>query len=247
MNDSTLCVIRGFQGDAHQIAMMMPHHKKHGCHILVQSPDDSQIGYESFPGITDLTCWSAGRRAYIGQLSLDRERAHLEQCLKFPHKFFLLHDADSVCLQPEFPKYLYDQPDVIFGQIVANNSEEHKVFFSPPHMPRECPRIAIQPPYFVSRSVIERIVNLPPIFTNPVMPFIDFLWVQFAMATGLVYKHLRPGASFETSTPLGRHFMHQTVRDDGVVFCHSIKSQESLDAILHARQEYLRNHPTAPR
>src|SRR6202040_3913014 len=105
MNENTRVVICCYEGDAHQLCM--PGYLQHGCPITVMSPDDSRV---VIPGVD---CAHAGKRAYIGQDSLDRQLLHMELMLTYPEDHFLCHDSDSIVLDAKLPDYLYAEPDVV--------------------------------------------------------------------------------------------------------------------------------------
>src|SRR5712672_3244855 len=102
MNPRTLVSVHCYAGDQHQVKDFLPWYIHHECPVIIMSPEDSPVT------ISPHICHHAGRRAYIGQESLDRQRKHLEILLDYPYDFFLLNDSDSFCVSSELPKYLYE-------------------------------------------------------------------------------------------------------------------------------------------
>src|SRR2546425_10327489 len=103
-NPDTIIIVHCYDGDAAQVKFMMPHYEHHKCPIIIMSPEDAPV-VKMGPHI----CRTGGKRAYVGPLSLERQRIHLQIMLEYPGKYFVCHDADSVCLEPQFPSYFYNE------------------------------------------------------------------------------------------------------------------------------------------
>ena len=188
-NPDTRVAICCYEGDQHQVVQSFGLYAHHHCPIVVLSPEDSKVNI-AHPGV-DITNLSAGKRAYIGQDSLDREREHLKLLLTFPEKYFFINDADSFCLDAEFPNYLYAEPDHVWSNVQPDGIPEHQ-----PHFPPSWPHVAFQPPYFLSRKTIEAMLAVADRITaSPMMPFIDFYMVQLTMTAGLSWKNFLSGVS----------------------------------------------------
>jgi hypothetical protein len=253
MNPDTRVIVCCYEGDAHQInldAML-----RHECPVTIMSPDDSRA---ILPGVD---CAFAGKRAYIGQESLDRQLAQMKLMLTYPENFFLMHDSDSVLLDAKIPAYLYEDPTVFWSNQVDDAIPEHQSTFL-----EGWPHVAFQPPYFCSRQVLEKLVATGEsgddrLKASPVMPFIDFYMVQLTMVGGLSWKRLMdcvscPIAADPRGTPaphhletlfMGRKIAMDAVLNKGAVFAHSIKNPAVVNEFLQARQQYLRGHgPTPP-
>ena len=234
MNKNTRIAVCTYAGDQCQVIRALDNYLQHGCPVVVLSPEDSPAEIR-YPGIENRF---AGKRAYIGQESLERQRLHMQTLLTFPEEYFLVHDADSVCLSPELPAYLYAEPDVLWSNLVQDDIPEHQAAY-----PEGFPHIAMQPPYFMSRKMISALVAAAEdIVANPTMPFIDHFFVQMAVKAGVSYRKFPDGASCSTdpSLPCGEQILANLVRTSGHVFLHSIKRREVLDRLLQVRQEYLR-------
>lgn len=229
MNENTLVAVCGYEGDAHQIRNLMPYYQHHQCPVLVLSPDDSPIMARN-PQIWTRT---GGKRAYIGQESLDRQAKHLQILLEYPFKHFLVNDSDSVCLSPRLPDYLYK------GDILWSN-EVSDAFHDRSNDPGyKYPRIAFQPPYFMSRKVIQQLLSVADkVKANPTTPFIDWCMMAWAIEAGTQHASFPDGMSCGTTDPHGLNVMMQHVQRHGKIFVHSIKTLEAQKQIAYARIAY---------
>lgn len=249
MREETLVVVHCYAGDRDVVKNAMPLFKHHGAQLLILSPEDAPVK------IRGEECRSVGRAAYYGQVSLDRQRAHLQTLLEYPHRYFLLNDADSVCLSPTIPRYLYEQAaqGIVFSNEV-NDWREH---------PSPYPKIAMQPPYFLTRESIERMLAVADRITaHPITPYIDWYMVALVCEAGIEHHNFPNGASFPAwrrddlpeTQQLGHHFVHRNdpngyIRGDlgmkarvreGAVLIHSVKHREVLDELVAAHADYVR-------
>jgi hypothetical protein len=236
MNEDTRIAVCCYAGDQHQIIKTLGVYLHHQRPVVILSPEDSPA-IINYPGIENRT---GGKRCYIGQDSLDRQRRHLEILLEFPEKYFLIHDADSMCLEPKIPAYLYEEPDHVWSNIVNDGIPEHQAAYPPGF-----PHLAFQPPYFLSRATIEKLLSVAgEIRANPVLPFIDHYMIQLALKFGASYRSFRDGVSCPISwDPPSKAVALNGVRTEGLIFIHSVKRKEDLDDLLAARADYLRQHP----
>lgn len=253
MNPSTRVSIHCYAGDAHQ--MFLPLYAHHECPFTVISPEDSRAEIEG------VDCQFAGLKGYIGQVSLDRQIAQMKLLLATPENHFLMHDSDSVCLDAKLPDYLYAEPDVVWSNQVFDNIPEHQ-----PYIPEGWPKVAFQPPYFLSRATMEKMVAVaedPRCQASPCMPFIDFFMVQLTMVAGLEWRRFPDCMSFGIcADPLkkGRleqkavtmytrntHMALNVVRNEGVQIIHSVKDPEIAEKLYVARRQYLGDHDASPR
>jgi hypothetical protein len=228
MNENTLVAVCGYEGDAHQIRNAMPYYLHHKCPVLVLSPDDSPIVARN-PNIWTRT---GGKRAYIGQESLDRQIIHLRILLEHPFKHYLVNDSDSVCLSPRLPDYLY-KSDVLWSNEVSDEMHNR------PEPDYQYPRLAFQPPYFMSRNVIQRLLTVADkVKANPTTPFIDWCMMAWAISAGIPHKSFPEGVSCPSSDAHSLNVMTHAVMRNGKIFVHSIKTLEVLKQIGHARVRY---------
>jgi hypothetical protein len=238
MNEDTRIAICCYAGDQHYVIKALGNYLQHECPVVVLSPEDSKAEIR-YPGIENRF---GGKRAYIGQESLDRQRIHLQMLLEFPENHFLIHDSDSLCLSPELPRYLYEEPDHVWSNLVNDDIPEHKAEFD--LRGERWPHVAFQPPYFLSRHTIKRLLGVADhrgVQASPTMPFIDYYMVQLTMYAGCSYRRF-PNCVSCSDHPslLGTEIMSKQVREDGAVFIHSVKRPEVYQRLLADRKEYLR-------
>lgn len=236
MNENTRIAVCCYAGDCFQVINSLGCYLHHQCPVVVLSPEDSKADVR-YPGVEQRF---GGQRAYIGQLSLDRQRIHLQMLLDYPEEYFLIHDADSVCLSPKIPDYLYAEPDLLWSNLVNDGIPEHQ-----PAYPAGWPHIAFQPPYFLSRKTIKGLLAVADQITaNPTMPFIDNYMVQLAMHANWPYRSFRDGVSCPISSdPQSADVAINGVRQHGLVFIHSVKKLTDLQRLVEARAAFVREHP----
>ncbi len=253
MNEDTRVAVCCYEGDGHQVREGLQGWTQHGCPLMILSPDDSRVEID-VPGCIESRF--AGKRAYIGQDSLDRQAAHLRILLEYPENHFLIHDADSVCLDPEIPSYLYAEPDVMWANQVNDEIPGHRDAF-----PEGWPHVAFQPPYFLSRKTIQDMLNVASyVKASPTMPFIDFYMVQLTLTAAIPWKRFLDGLSFPISidphkTPNRREksiYDHgfrlalNAVRNEGANIIHSTKDFRATAILMQARREWRAENPSAP-
>lgn len=239
MNDDTLVAVHCWQGDQHLVEAFMPQYQAHGCPIVILSPIDSPVR------IDGVECRSAGKRGYFGQASLDRQREHLKLLLEYPQRWFLLCDADSFCLSPELPRYLYDSDNTIWANVVRE-MRPHK---SP------WPKQALHPPYFLARETIEKLLAVGPVEAHEITPFVDWLMLVLACEAGVTYRSFPDGKSFPAwrhgaipeTKELGHDYVHEPTERgvdgarrmahfvrQGTNFVHSVKHPPVRDMLVTA-------------
>lgn len=235
LNLDTLVVVCGYAGDAHQIEAFLPWYVWHQCPVVIMSPEDASITTSKQPGVVFR---SAGQKGWIGRHTLERQRLYFKMMLEYPFGHFLIHDADSICLSAELPKYLYESPDTFWSNEAVDTNPG----------PSYLPKLALQPPYFTSRKVIEKLIvakeadsyygdygPMPeqklPVPTN----CIDHFLLQLTHGAGVPHLSFPDGASFETASEHGLRIMGDLVRQHGKIFLHSIKTEMALRHVLHER------------
>jgi len=251
--ENTLVVVHCWAGDKDMVRNALPVHLAHNGKVLVLSPEDSPVKMR----VKGVECRSAGKRGYFGQVSLDRQREHLQMLLEYPQEYFLLNDADSVCLEPLIPAYLYEEKHR--GTVWSNEVGEWRPHISP------YPKMAMQPPYFLHRSSIERmlsVAHLPHVRAHPITPYIDWYMLALCEEAGVKHRTFPDGRSFPAwgrgeiaeTQALGQEPKHEHdpdgkmrgdldmkhhVMNAGTVFVHSVKHKEILDMLLEARAQYI--------
>lgn len=246
LNPDTRVSVHCYSGDQHQVIHSLGLHLHHECPLVVMSPDDAPADIR-YPGVENRL---GGKRAYIGQASLDRQRDHLKMLLDYPESHFLLNDADSFCLDAKLPDYLYAEPDVVWSNQVNDDIPEHQSTF-----PAGWPHVAFQPPYFLSRKSIEAMLAVADQITaSPVMPFIDYYMVQLTMTAGLPWKRFENCVScaisydpvtkphptahelsvYNIGAQIGRNHVKK-----GANFIHSVKDHVTAQILVADRKAYL--------
>lgn len=226
MNPDTLVTVHGYAGDANQMSDLMPWYLHHQCPVAIITPTDSPV--TSLKGANEqVTYHHAGKVGYIGQVSLDRQIEQMRYLLAtFPHRFFFMNDSDSVCLVPDLPRYLYETPTIMW----SNEVREPRPHLSP------YPKIACQPPYFMSRETMAKLVEVPPAkwAAHPITPFIDYQMLVLPEEARVTHLSFPDGQSNGTKDSHGQHYMALKIAQEKKVFVHSIKSLDTMRRILRA-------------
>ncbi len=173
-NPGVLVTVHCYQGDQANVRAWLPLYLHHGRPVLVMSPEDSPVVIEH-PQVRN---YSGGPRAYVGQKSMDRQRNHLEHLVQQPFDWFLMNDADSVCLAPDLPDFLFERDDVLWS-LHAGDWRNH---------PTPYPRIGLHPPYFASKKVLKKLLTVaddPKVKAHPITPFIDWYMLALACESGV--------------------------------------------------------------
>lgn len=235
MNPDTAVVVFGYSGDAHQIFMMLPYYQHHKCPVVIFSPTDRPITRKDSGTVFFRHGGKDGAdRGYVGQVSLDRQAIQMKKLLEeFPQKFFLFNDSDSVCLSPHLPQYLYNAADTVWSNEVSDMMHVR----TDPAYP--WPRLAFQPPYFLSRESVQAwITAADTVKADPQTPFLD--WFFMAATVHMKIKHANFLNGEGVSCPTrgyepGCQAMENAVRHHRAVFLHSIKTKDVLLRMAHAR------------
>jgi hypothetical protein len=235
MNENTLVAVFCYQGDAALVERALPVHLAHECPIVVLSPADSPVRI-SRPGVQSV---SVGKRAYIGADSWTRQHEHLKILLSCPQKYFLLNDADSFCVSAKIPDRLYAEAE---DTLWSNEVVEPRPHASP------YPKIAAQPPYFLTRESIHKMlqasVRVP---VHPITPYIDFAMLAWACEAGLKHRaftELEHPSEYvfrtDETDPVKAAWqqLDYRIRYRGTCFCHPIKTPEQLSLCVEARKFY---------
>ena len=103
------------------------------------------------------------------------------------------------------------------------------------------PRLAFQPPYFFSRSILERLVKTEGTFEADMQtPFIDWLMMAICAAGDIPHKNYRDGVSCPTSDNHSRLHMVNNIVQRGAVMLHSVKTPLALQEMVSARHQFNR-------
>lgn len=223
MNEHTLITVHCYAGDALRVINNMPCYLHHGAPVIIFSPADAPVE------ITGLICRRAGKRAYIGQDSLDRQLLHLKTALEYPFEFFLLNDSDSLCVSPRIPAYLFEESSAV---VWSNEIGEPR-----PHL-SALPKIAMHPPYFLRRDSLEAMVaSAGRVTMHPITQYIDHYMLQLVYAAGLGHKSFlskeSPGQDVFSDSDDAQS---DSIRWHDRVMLHPVKTVESLE---RWRSDYL--------
>lgn len=234
-NPSTLVSVHCYAGDQSQVENAMPYYLHHGCPVVVLSPVDSPI--KQVAAAPTVICRQGGSRAYVGELSLTRQLEHMRMLLEYPFEYFLMNDSDSVCLSPQIPRYVYNEPEVLWSNEVSDMMHNRLLSY-------RLPRLAFQPPYFISRRNIEKILKFAKrVKTDRTTPFIDWVMMAWAVTAGIPHKNFLTGASCPTrGHPPGYDLMCELVRKHGRVMVHSIKDQDVLLRLVELHRQFAEDH-----
>lgn len=238
MNPDTLVVVHCYAGDRHQVVNALPQYQHHECPVLVLSPEDAPVH------IDGVMCRSAGKRAYIGQDSLDRQRAHLELLFEYEWEWVLLHDSDSVCLEPMLPDYLH-QPDALGRQCLWYNPTPTIRFLEEVGQPgfEGYPEV-YQPPLFTSRAALERMLAVSDKAMESLPEFaklIDWYFVAMAREAGITARALPDGISRPIWSEYELARTYAMVRTRGFTMIHSVKTPQVLSVLVSGRAEFNRD------
>ena len=246
MNPDTRISVHCYEGDGHQVRDALQLYTHHECPVTVLSPTDSRVTIEG------VDCQYAGTRegsvehrmvdgairiVTRGPIADNRQIEQMKRLLTYPEKFFLMNDADSFCLSPEIPRYVYDK-DIIWCNYVRDTLP----FNQPGYLgyPRDFPHAALQPPYFMTRGIIERLIAVTDqVKPNEVMPWIDHFMLQLAYAAKVGYERFPDSVAADVDRyPRNLAPALAAIRK-GAVFVHSSKSPTTWQPMIEARRQYL--------
>ncbi|MCK9587773.1 MAG: hypothetical protein M0Q93_00235 [Terrimicrobiaceae bacterium] len=237
-NRKTLVSVHGYAGDQQQVWDLLPVFEHHRCPVIILSPEDSHI-----ENVKGHICRFAGKRAYVGQDSWDRQHLQLKVLLEYDFDWYLLNDSDSFIISPQIPDYLFESKDVVWSNEVKDfrvpGTTSHGVDW-PMDYHAGYSLIAMQPPYFLSRVTLEKLVVASEgLVACPTTPFIDWWFLPACKKAGLVHAPFRNGASCETITQNGVSAMANAVSNEKAVCLHSIKSLEIRKMLVQAYKKTL--------
>lgn len=235
-NPDTVISVHCYAGDADLVRRALHFHRSHGCPVVILSPEDSPV---ALPG-----AWNKhlGKRAYIGADSWTRQHEHLKYLLSFPQKYFLLNDADSFCVSAKIPDRLYAEAE---DTLWSNEVVEPRPHASP------YPKIAAQPPYFITRASIQKMLEASArVPVHPITPYIDYAMLAWACEAGLKHRaftelehpsdHIFATGPDLTPEQSAWQQLAYRIRYRNTQFCHPIKTQWQVDLCREAREFYER-------
>lgn len=244
LNPDLLVVCHCYSGDRQQVLDLLDVYEHHEAPVVIVSPTDSPV-HNVGPHHTRV----AGEVAYIGQKSWDRQHAQLELLLEYPQKWFLLNDSDSFYVTPKLPAYLFERDDTVYSNQVNDFRIPGQRYVDatndvtwPVDYHKGYPLLAMQPPYFLHRNALEKIVKASKgLVACPITPFIDWWWIPAVYAAGVRHEGFRNCASCETVTANGIAVMSECVSLRGAEALHSIKSGAVKNLMLSLHRSRVRS------
>jgi len=205
--NNTLVVVHCYQGDADLVEKALSRHQRFG-RVLVLSPEDSPV---LVPGVK---CRSAGRRGWAGPHTILRQIEHWRIALEESQDWFLLNDADSVCLASSLPDELFDDERVLW----ANAPVWAKGI--------PFPNAYLRPPYFCHRQVLEQLVNADPEPYDET-GYVDY-WITRTRQLLFIPFEALPGCACAFRTNLVE------AAGEGAAFLHGARTLSSLEECMSA-------------
>lgn len=238
----------------------------HECPVTFLSPEDApcSITY-SYERVDNR---HAGKRGQLGPDAWERHLAFLKILLTYPENHFLIHESDSLCLDPKIPDYLYAAPDVVWSN-TGVSTEDHW-----PGFPADSLKMSFQAPWFFSRKIIEAMVHVAPevpyhpnlewvdLYLSRLTETADLPWRGFEKCylgpmsgcidsvTGLTFDpgHHEPGRGRARGDPLDEPTRMTydiglkrgiEYAERGACMMHSVKNGIAAHALAGAYQKYL--------
>lgn len=261
MNSETRVVISCYSGDKEQVEQSLDLYLHHGCPVTFLSPEDAPVTI-THPMVTN---HSAGKRARSGPEARSRHLEYFKIMLTYPEKFFLMHESDSVCLDPKIPDYLYAEPDVLWANS-GGLGEDEAIGFTP-----GCPHETFQAPWFLSRKTMEQFLAVAPAI-NTEVKWVDHYLVELAHAASQTLckpfharflgpisgridatgRHFTPFGAGEEGAPIspelakiyeGGFRMAIEHARNGANMIHSVKNAEASHALFDAYKQFLEHGP----
>ena len=150
-----------------------------------------------------------------------------------------MNDADSMCLSPKLPDYLYEEPDVLWSNVVWIESQGEKDESDR----RRLPNVALQPPYFASRRTLAALLAMSFPYQNSFDGFIDHFMTRAAVESGIMWKGFHDGISSALSMNNNELQRAQVaVRHRGAVFIHGVKTPRFWQPLVTAHQEWINDY-----
>jgi hypothetical protein len=160
-NPDTRVAISCFSGDQRQLDQSLDLYLHHECPVTILSPEDAQA-YVVHGGVEN---WHAGYRARSGPTAHARQLEYYKLLLCTPENWFLIHESDSVCIDPQIPPYLYEDPNAFW----CNNHEA---------------------PWFLSRDAMQRMLAVSST-VQPTTDWVDRYQIDLAHAARVPVKFFK--------------------------------------------------------
>ena len=246
LNPGLAVSVHCYQGDVSQVRMFLPLYEHHQAPVIILSPEDSPV-----VGIGPHHCYyeGCGQVGYTGHHTWTRQKKQMQRLLALPQEFqlFLMNDADSFCLSPKLPKYLYEDDNTLWSNLV-DDFRVPGTFSHGVHWPHDyhagMPQKAAQPPYVLHRKAMQKIVDaIDKVPLCPICPFIDWIMVAAPHIAGVKLARFHSCLSINTKTPEEISALEYSIVNRGATFIHSIKDKAGFVACKTAYAARIGTHP----
>ena len=255
LNPNTRIAIGCYSGDHEQVIQSLDLYLHHECPVVIFSPENAKVQIDH-PGVENL---HAGKCARLGPDAHAHHLEYLKLLLTFPEDYFLMHEADSMCIDPKIPDYLYAEPDTFW----SNSGEACPELCEIEAFPPGCPRLSFQAPWFLSRKAIKALVAASPRVISPSgmsgelpaskahwigLPWVDLYLVMLTHAAGLPYKVFRNCyngfmASIEALSPTPpKNFSELQVAGGEAGFQNALKAVANGANMIHSVKDGITSH-----
>jgi hypothetical protein len=265
MNPDTRIAVLCYAGDQQQVEQSLGVYLHHECPVTILSPEDAPANITYLDRVDNR---HAGKRGQLGPDAWARHLAHMKILLTYPENHFLMHESDSLCLDPKIPDYLYAEPDVVW----SNNGQSTPDHW--PGFPEGSSKYSFQAPWFLSRKSIEAMVAVADrVPYHPNLEWVDLFMVRLTEEAGLPWRcfekcylgpmsgcyddgtgsyfdpgHHNPGEGRDRGAPLDdftRGVYERGLKTGleyvgrGACMVHSVKNGIAARQLAQAYQEYL--------
>lgn len=205
-NPGVRVVVCGYSGDSQQIVDGLPFYLHHGRPVSVFSPSRSPVPI--IAGVDNAVA-EGHDRGQSGAAAQARHLEYLRMALRYPDKFFLMHEADSFCITPKIPEY---DPEVFWGNKIID----------------PWGHLSPQAPWFFHRDVAQKLIDAAPNVTfDPARVWVDHYLQQLADEAKVEVRRFPDGCCCPMTEGEGKrigivharsgHRMMHSVKDAGVV------------------------------
>ena len=226
-----LVVVHAYAGDLQQVLNQMDSYLAGGRPVLVLSPADAPAEV-NHPRVTNQ---NAGKAGWKGKHTVERQLEHWQMALDKEHDWYLLHDSDSVCLSPDLPDYIFEDPERFWCNVINTDKTGQIVMAAPGSAGAN-----YQPPYFISWETLSLAVSV-------VARNLDAWAKEWEDAGGEIaidatYANLVSREGFKAGCYTdGYHLWHESDPEwmvkhagEGLRFWHGVKTKDTYDRMLAA-------------
>lgn len=198
----------------------LPYWRAHGFPLFVACPTDSVVN-------TGIPMFTIGRRSHHDAMANYRFRKTLEFLATVPSDWFVIHEYDSLCLEPVIPIILFEH-----GRIMGNVFQNNDPNFEGSQF--------IHPPLLMDRETLLKIVSVGQDVPDEAEHGFWDRWLGLVCDRGGIevcgYGNL--GFSRNTIEAVDYSIARARVRD-GAVMIHGVKTAKVLQGLQEAMVESL--------